>query len=55
MLVDFAVEQSLRKQDALGIIDDVQEVLSGFTKRAKELEVNRESIERIAKAHLLRI
>jgi len=53
MLVDFAVEQSLRKQDALHVIDEVQEVLSGFSKRARELEVNSESIERIAKAHLL--
>lgn len=55
MLVDFAVEQSLRKQDALHIIDEVQEALSGFSKRARELEVNKESIERIAKAHLLEI
>jgi len=55
MLVDFAVEQSLRKQDALSFIDEVQEVLSGFEKRAKKLEVNSESIERIAKAHLLKI
>ncbi len=55
MLVDFAVEQSLRKQDAQHIIDEVQEVLSGFSKRARELEVNSESIERISKAHLLKI
>ena len=55
MLVDFAVEQSLRKQDALNVIDEVQEVLSTFEKRAKELEVNKQTIERIAKAHLLKI
>jgi len=55
ILVDFAVEQSLRKQDALHVIDEVQEVLSGFSKRAKDLEVNNESIERIMKAHLLQI
>ena len=55
MLVDFAVEQSIRKQDALNVIDEVQEVLSTFSKRARELEVNSENIERIAKAHLLKI
>jgi len=55
MLVDFAVEQSIRKQDALHVIDEVQAVLSTFSKRAKELEVNKQSIERIAKAHLLKI
>jgi serine/threonine-protein kinase HipA len=55
MLVDFAVEQSIRKQDALHIIDDVKEVLLSFEKRAKALEVNSESIERIAKAHLFKI
>jgi len=55
MLVDFAVEQSIRKQDALHVINEVQEVLSTFSTRAKELEVNKESIERIAKAHLLKI
>jgi serine/threonine-protein kinase HipA len=55
MLVDFAVEQSIRKQDALHIIDEVKEVLFGFEKRAKALEVNRESIQRITKAHLMEI
>jgi serine/threonine-protein kinase HipA len=55
MLVDFAVEQSIRKQDALHIIDEVKEVLLSFEKKAKELEVNSESIERIAKAHLFKI
>jgi hypothetical protein len=55
MLVDFAVEQSIRKQDALHIIDEVKEVLFGFEKRAKALEVNRESIQRITKAHLMGI
>ncbi len=55
MLVDFAVEQSIRKQDALHIIDEVKEVLLSFEKRAKALEVNSESIERIKKAHLFKI
>jgi serine/threonine-protein kinase HipA len=55
MLVDFAVEQSIRKQDALHIIDEVKEVLFGFEKRAKALEVNSESIQRITKAHLMEI
>jgi hypothetical protein len=55
MLVDFAVEHSIRKQDALHIIDEVKEVLLSFEKRAKALEVHRESIERIKKAHLFKI
>ena len=55
MLVDFAQEQSIRKNDAIIIIDEVQEVLSSFGKRARELEVDKQTRERIAKAHLLKL
>jgi len=37
------------------MIDETIEILSGFSTMAKELDVDKETIERIAKAHLLKM
>jgi serine/threonine-protein kinase HipA len=55
MLVDFAVEHSIRKHNAVEIIEATLEVVSTFEAQAKALEINPESIKRISKAHLLKI
>jgi hypothetical protein len=53
--VDFAVEHSIRKHNAVEIIEATLEVVSTFEAQAKALEINPESIKRISKAHLLKI
>jgi len=55
ILLDFAEEQSIATKKANEMIDETIEVLSGFRCMAKALDVDTQTIERIAKAHLLAI
>jgi serine/threonine-protein kinase HipA len=55
MLLEFAQEQSIRRQDAEAIIGQIQEVVSTFGQRAKELEIDQLTIERITQEHLLKL
>ena len=55
MLLDFAQEQSIATKKSNEMIDETIEVLSGFSRMAKALDVDKQTIERIAKVHLLKI
>ena len=51
LLLKVADEQSISVKKAEQMIEQCADVLSGFGRRAKELDISRETVERIAKAH----
>jgi len=55
LLLHVADEQSISLKKAEQMIERCADVLSGFSKRAGELDISRETVERIAKAHCLKI
>ncbi|NKQ40186.1 MAG: type II toxin-antitoxin system HipA family toxin [Sulfurovum sp.] len=55
LLLSVADEQSISVKKAEQMIEQCEDVLSGFGKRARELEIGKESVDRIVKAHRLRV
>jgi len=53
LLLKIADEQSISVKKAEQMIELCADMLSGFSKRAMELEISRETVERIGKAHRL--
>ncbi len=55
LLLNVADAQSISVKKAEQMIEQCTDVLNGFAKRARELEISGDVVERIAKAHRLRL